>query len=308
MGFNNFAFILAAAITAGTPILYAALGEILTERGGILNLGLEGLMLIGAMTGFAGALFLENPWAGLVAAMLAGAVAGLVYGVFCIHLRTNQVVCGLALTIFGIGLSGFLGKPLLGTPLPTPFPKLKVPLLGDIPFIGQIFFQQDALVYLSYLLIPVLWYYIFRTRPGLHLRTVGENPRAADTLGVNVAKVRYLHTMAGGALAAAGGAYLSVALVPTWLENMAAGRGWIALAVVIFSGWNPLVAAAGAYLFGGVAALSLQMQVVDIKIPSHFLGMAPYVLTILVQIIATRGKRGKGGPAALGVSYDKEER
>ncbi len=307
MDLNILSVFLAATIAGGTPILYAALGEILTERAGVLNLGLEGLMLVGAMTGFAAASTFMNPWAGFAAAMLAGAVLGLGFGVLCIHLRANQVVSGLALTVFGIGLSGFLGKSLLGRPLTTPFSTIKLPVLGDLPFIGRIFFQQDAMVYLSYLLIPLFWYYIFRTRPGLHLRTVGENPRAADTLGVNVQRIRYIYTTLGGALVAAGGAYLSVAYVPSWLENMTAGRGWIALAVVIFSGWNPLYATAGAYLFGGLSSLTLYVQAFGTRVPSHFLGMVPYVFTILVLIVASRGRRGGASPAALGVPYDSEE-
>lgn len=300
--------ILAAAVTAGTPILYAALGEILTERAGVLNLGLEGMMLVGAMIGFAAAAFLSSAWIGLLASLLAGALMGLVFGILCIHLRANQVVSGLALTIFGAGLSAFMGKPLLGKPLPTPFRAVKLPVLSDLPFFGPAFFQQDALVYLSYLLVPALWYYIYRTRPGLHMQAAGENPRAADTLGVNVLGVRYLYTTLGGALTAAGGAYLTLAYVPAWLEELTAGRGWIALAVVIFSGWNPIIAAAGAYLFGGVDALSLYVQAIGTSFPTHFLGMAPYVLTILVLIMATRGRRGGGGPAALGLPYDSEER
>jgi general nucleoside transport system permease protein len=305
---NDLTFLLATAIAAGTPILYAALGEILTERAGILNLGLEGLMLIGAVSGFAAASWMGNPWAGVLAALLAGALAGFLFGVLCIFFRTNQIVTGLALTIFGIGLSGFLGKPLLGKPLEESFAAWNIPVLSDIPFIGRIFFQHDIMVYICYLLVPVLWYTIYRTQMGLHLRTVGENPRAADTLGINVSKTRYLYTTLGGAITALGGAYLSIAYVPTWLEGMTAGRGWIALAVVIFSGWNPLVAAIGAYLFGGVASLSLLMQTIGTKIPTHFLGMAPYALTILVLILATRGRRGGGGPAALGVPYDSEEK
>jgi general nucleoside transport system permease protein len=308
MTVNDLTFVLATAIAAGTPILFAALGEILTERAGILNLGLEGLMLIGAVSGFAAASWSGDPWMGVLAALLAGALSGFLFGVLCIFFRTNQVVTGLALTIFGIGLSGFLGKPLLGKQLTESFAAWNIPVLSDIPFIGRIFFQHDAMVYVCYLLVPLLWYYIYRTHMGLHLRTVGENPRAADTLGVNVSATRYLYTTLGGAITAVGGAYLSIAYVPTWLEGMTAGRGWIALAVVIFSGWNPLVAALGAYLFGGVASLSLLVQTIGSKIPIHFLGMAPYVLTILVLILATRGRRGGGGPAALGVPYDSEEK
>jgi general nucleoside transport system permease protein len=299
---------IAATIAAGTPILYAALGEILTERAGVLNLGLEGMMLVGGMAGFAAASLFLNPWMGLIAALIAGAILGLGFGVLCISLRANQIVSGLALATFGIGLSAFLGKSFLGRSLSTPFKAYPVPVLSKIPLIGEAFFNHDALIYISYFLVILFWYWIFRTRPGLHMRTVGENPRAGDTLGVNVSGVRYLYTMLGGALVAVGGAYLTLAYVPSWLENITAGRGWIALAVVIFSGWNPLSAVAGAYLFGGVNAFALYVQAFGSNVPTHFLGMAPYLMTIIVLILATRGKRAGAAPSALGVPYDREEK
>lgn len=308
MDFEIISSFIAATIAAGTPILFAALGEILTERAGVLNLGLEGMMLIGGMAGFAAASLFANPWAGLIAALIAGAILGLGFGVLCISLRANQIVSGLALATFGIGLSAFLGKSLLGRSLPTPFKTYPVPVLSQIPLIGEAFFKHDALVYLSYFLVILFWYLIFRSRPGLHMRTVGENPRAADTLGVNVSWVRYVYTMLGGALVAAGGAYLTIAYIPSWLENITAGRGWIALAVVIFSGWNPMLAVAGAYLFGGVNTFALYFQAFGSSVPTHFLGMAPYIMTIIVLILATRGKRAGAAPAALGLPYDKEEK
>jgi len=308
MGPDAFPAFVAATIAAGTPILLAALGEILTERAGVLNLGLEGLMLVGGMAGFAAALFFHSPWAGMAAALVAGAILGLGFSVLCITLRANQIVSGLALATFGIGLSAFLGKSLLGRSLPTPFKSFPFPVLSKIPFLGEAFFQQDALVYLSYLLVVMFWFWIFHTRPGLHMRTVGENPRAGDTLGVNVTWVRYFYTTVGASLVALGGAYLTIAYVPSWLENITAGRGWIALAVVIFSGWNPIVAAGGAYLFGGVSALSLYVQAFGSSVPTHFLGMAPYLMTILVLILATRGRRGGAAPTALGLPYDSEEK
>jgi simple sugar transport system permease protein len=180
--------------------------------------------------------------------------------------------------------------------------------LGDIPFVGPALFQHDALVYLSFGIVIILYYVIYKTQAGLHMRSVGENPRAADTLGLNITRQRYVYTIIGGALVALGGAYLSTAYVPSWLENMTAGRGWIALAVVIFSGWNPLAALAGAYLFGGVNAFSLYVQAFGTRIPTHFLGMAPYLMTIIVLIFATRGRRGGAAPAALGLPYDSEEK
>ena len=296
---------LAAAVTAGTPVLFAALGEVLAERAGILNLGVEGMMLMGAVVGFAVTMWTGNPTAGFVAAMAAGMCLGMVHGGLCISLRANQVVAGMALTIFGMGLSGYLGKSLVGVPPVARFSPVKLPLLGDIPILGPIFFQHDVLVYFSYLLVPALWYLVFRTRPGLHMRSVGENPRAADVLGINVVRLRYLYTSVGGALAGAGGAYLALAYAPSWLENMTAGRGWIAIALVIFSGWNPLVAMAGAYLFGGVEAASVRIQAVGATINPYFLSMTPYLLTILALILAGRSRR-RAAPAALSVAYDRE--
>lgn len=299
---------IAATIAAGTPILYAALGEILTERAGVLNLGLEGLMLVGGMAGFAAASTFMNPWFGLLAALLAGAVLGLGFGILTISLKANQVVSGLALTTFGIGLSAFLGKPLLGRGLTESFSDFAIPVLSSIPFLGEALFNHDAMIYLSFLLVPIFWFLIYKTRAGLHLRSVGENPRAADTMGLSVTGIRYLYTTLGGALVAVGGAYLSIAYIPSWLENMTAGRGWIALAVVIFSGWNPVTALAGAYLFGGVNALSLYVQAFGSNIPTYFLGMAPYLMTIIVLILATRSRKGGAAPAALGLPYDSEEK
>ncbi len=294
-------------VTAGTPILYAALGEILTEQSGVLNLGVEGTMLVGALCGFAAAISFSNPWLGLLAAILGGAIVGLLFGILCIGFKVDQAIAGIALTTFGIGLSGFLGKPMLGRLLTTSFKDFSLPLLGNIPFIGEIFFKHDALVYISYLLVPVIWYLVFRTRPGLHLRSVGENPRAADTLGINVTRTRYLYTVLGCILGAIGGAYITLAYVPTWLEKITAGRGWIAVSLVIFAGWNPLVAMLGAYLFGGIDAATLYIQAAGSSIPSNLLGMAPYIVTIITLIVATLIRRGGQGPSSLGKPYNSEE-
>jgi ABC-type uncharacterized transport system permease subunit len=307
MDIGMLASLLHTMITAGTPILYAALGEILTERAGILNLGLEGVMLIGSVAGFATAATFENHWLGFAMALVAGALVGILYGILCIGFRVDQVVAGIALTTFGIGFSGFVGKPWLGRPLTVPFTDVRLPVLGDIPVVGEAFFNHDPLVYISYVLVPILWYFIYRTRPGLHLRSVGENPRAADTLGLNVTRMRYVYTMLGCALAGAGGAYLTMAFVPTWFEKITVGRGWIAISLVIFAGWNPFIAMGGAYLFGGVDAATLYIQAIGTSVPSYFLGMAPYVLTILVLLFAARTRRGGMGPAALAIPYDSEE-
>jgi len=307
---NVIILILATAVTAGTPILYAALGELLAERSGVINLGVEGMMLIGAVCGFIAALAFENPWAGVFAAMLAGGGVSAIHAFLTVTLRADQVVSGLALTIFGAGLSGFLGKSYIGTPLPAPFSAKPLAVLGDIPVIGPIFFHHDPLVYVTYLLVPVLWVYIYKTRPGMHLRAVGENPAAADSLGVPVFLSRYLYVIAGGMLAGLGGAYLSLAYAPSWLENMTAGRGWIAVALVIFAIWNPLRAMAGAYIFGGIDALGFRLQVLGVMVPTFFLKMLPYIFTVLVLIIVIgRSKAARtGSPGALGMAFDREER
>ncbi|MGI9953256.1 ABC transporter permease [Moorellaceae bacterium AZ2] len=302
---------LAAAIIAGTPILYAAVGEILAERAGVLNLGVEGMMLVGAVTGFMVAVHTANPWLGFVTAMVASGASAAIFAFLTVTLRSNQVVTGLALTLFGTGLSGFLGKPYVGVALPVSFKAVPIPGLSEIPILGPILFRHDPLVYITYVLIPLIWYYLYRTRPGLNVRAVGENPGAADALGVNVFALRYLHVILGGMLAGAGGAYLSLAYAPSWLENMTAGRGWIAVALVIFAVWDPLRAVLGAYLFGGVDSLAYTLQAATrISIPSFFLKMLPYILTIIVLIIATRQTVVKhiGAPGALAIPYDREER
>jgi len=302
--------ILATAITAGTPILYAALGEILTERAGILNLGVEGMMLVGAVSGFLAAFQTGNLWMGVFVSMLAGGAMASIHAFLTVTMRANQTVSGLALTIFGTGLSGYLGKPLVGTPLKDSFKVFELPLLSEIPFIGPILFQHDPLVYLSYLLVPALWFFIYRTKPGLNLRAVGENPAAADSLGINVFGIKYLYVIAGGMLAGIGGAYLSLFYVPTWVENMVAGRGWIAVALVIFATWNPGHALVGSYIFGGIDALGFRLQAMDIAVSSYFLKMLPYLFTIIVLILVTGKNAAKhiGAPQSLGLSYDREER
>lgn len=302
--------IFAAAITAGTPILYAALGELITERAGIMNLGMEGVMLVGAVAGFVAAVSFVNPWWGVLAAMLAGGLMTLIHAFLTITLKANQVVSGLALTIFGTGLSGYLGKSLIGVPVPEPFRAVKLAVLGDLPVLGPVLFNHDLLVYVSYLLALLLWYWIYRTRPGLNLRALGENPGAADSLGVNVFLHRYLYVIAGGMLAGVGGAYLSLAYAPSWLENMTAGRGWIAVALVIFAMWNPLRAMAGSYIFGGIDSLGFRLQTLGVVVPSFFLKMLPYIFTVLVLVIVV-GKNlsmRAGAPKALGLPYDREER
>jgi simple sugar transport system permease protein len=302
--------VLAAAIASGTAILFACLGEILCERAGVLNLGVEGMMLMGALSGFAVTLATGSPWLGAGAALVMGGLLSVIHAFLTITLRANQVVSGLALTLFGSGLTAFLGQPLVGRPAPASFEKLTLPLLGDIPVLGPILFRQDALTYLSYLLVPLLWVWIYRTRPGLYLRAVGESPATVDAMGLSVVGLRYLYVILGGMLAGLGGATISLATNPGWVENMTAGRGWIAIALVIFATWNPARAALGAYLFGGVEALQFRLQSAGTDISSFFLNMLPYLFTILVLVLATREtvRRRVGAPAALGLPYYREER
>ena len=302
--------VLAAAIPAGTAILYACLGELLCERAGVLNLGVEGMMLMGALGGFAVTYWTGSAWLGALGALGVGGILAAIHALLTVGLRANQVVSGLALTLFGAGLSAFLGQGLVGVPAPDAFRDLPIPLLADIPYLGQILFRQDGLVYVSYVLVPLLWLFVYRTRPGLQLRAVGERPEAADAMGINVAALRTGYVVAGGALAGLGGAAISLGTNPGWTENMTAGRGWIAVALVIFAGWNPARAAAGAYLFGGVEAGQFRLQSVGVGVSSFFLNMLPYLFTILVLVIATREtvRRRIGAPAALGRPYLREER
>jgi general nucleoside transport system permease protein len=300
---------LAATIQAGTPLLLAASGEMMAERCGIMNLGLEGMMLVGAVSGFLVTVVSGNHWLGVLAALGAGAVMALIHAFISITLRGNQVVSGLALTIFGTGLSSFLGKNFVGTPLQQRFNPIPIPVLAKVPGLGPVLFQQDAIVYLSFILIPLLYLLLFRTSWGLALRAAGENPTAADASGINVVLIRYLNTIGGGALAGLGGAYLSLVFAPSWMDGMTAGRGWIAVALVIFGMWSPFKVMAGAYLFGGVEALTFRLQTMGVIVSPFFLQMLPYVLTILVLVLAVqRHGLEAGPPTALGTAYDREER
>ncbi len=296
----------AAAVRAGTSVLFATLGEIFAERSGILNLGVEGMMLVGALAGFVTTARTGNPWLGVLAAGMAGGLLSLIHGVLCVTLRANQVASGLALTIFGTGLSASLGKGFIGVPA-AGFHPVAVPGLSGIPFLGPVLFQQDPLVYLSYLLVPAAWYALYRTRWGLDIRAVGENPEAADAMGVDVTRVRYTGVVVGGVLAGLGGTFLSTAYTSMWIENMTAGRGWIAVALVIFATWDPLRAVIGAYLFGGVNALQLNLQAAGTRLPIYLLLMAPYIFTIVVLVFATRetARKRLGAPAALSVPYSR---
>lgn len=293
--------LLAAAVQSGTPILYATLGEIFTERSGILNLGVEGIMIIGALTGFLVAKITGNPYLAFIAAGFAGTCAASIHGLVCLVFQGNQVVSGLALTILGVGLANYLGTSYVGVSAPG-FQPLPIPLLAQIPVLGPIFFSQDLLVYFTYIIPFLMWLFLYNTRFGLSLRAAGEYPAAATAAGLNVVGYRWLGVLGGGFFMGLGGAYLSLAYTHLWTNNLTAGRGWIAVALVIFAFWRPTRAVFGAYLFGGIMALQLRLQASGTQIPSSLLLMLPYALTVAVLVLASwrRGKTDE--PGALGTN------
>jgi len=302
-----------AAVVAGTPILFATLGEIITEKSGNLNLGVEGMMLMGAVMGFMVGLNTGNAALALLTAMIAGACGALIFAFLVVTLRANQVVSGLTLTIFGSGFADFVGQDLVGKIAPEGlrlfFRPYSIPLLGDIPVIGPVLFRQDAFVYLGYAAAVLLGIYLYKTSWGMNLRAVGENPGAADAAGVNVTLYKYIHTLLGGALCGLGGAYLSLVYVPALQEGVTAGRGWIAVALVIFATWNPYKAMFGAYLFGGLDIIGFRIQNLGINISQYFIDMLPYLVTITVLVVVSmRKSKEKAPPKALGNPYFREER
>ncbi|MBN1424532.1 ABC transporter permease [Candidatus Fermentibacteria bacterium] len=302
--------LVAAGMQGGTAVLLAALGELVLERSGVLNLGIEGIMLVGALTGFAASHATGNPALALGAAACAGMLMGLLHGVFTVMLGASQVVAGLALMILGTGISGFFGQCFIGQTAPGIAP-VAVPLLADIPLVGPALFRHDPLVYAAVLLVPVIRYFLMRTTWGLAVRAVGENPEAADVQGVPVIRVRMLATAFAGFMAGLAGAHLSLAYNRMWIERMVAGRGWIALAVVIFSLWRPGRALIGAYLFGVVGAASFRMQALGSRVSAPLLQTLPYVTTIVALVlIAWRARlhRDADTPAALTIPFRREER
>ncbi|NOZ48977.1 MAG: ABC transporter permease [Chloroflexi bacterium] len=318
----NLEIILHAGIATGTILLFATIGELITERSGIINLGVEGMMLVGAMTGFSVSLATGNPWLGVLMAMLAAGMLGLAHGLVTIHLQADQVVSGLALTFLGTGLALVFGEGLTGKNPPL-VPNWSLPGLAHIPFIGPTFFaNHSVLVYIGYIFIPAVWFFIYKTRPGMHLRAIGEKPEAADTLGVNVYRLRYLYTFVGACLAGLSGATISLAVSPGWYSaQTTSGQGWIAVGLVIFAQWNPLRAAFGAYLFGALRRGILDLQGPAVLLGftnplyinsnwSFFLKMAPYLLVILALVVGSRAaiKKHIGSPAALGVPYIRGDR
>lgn len=304
---------LAATIVASTPLLFATIGEIITERAGLLNLGVEGLMLMGAIMGFVAGYETGNPLMGILGAILAGGFGSLIFAFLTVSLRANQVVTGLTLTIFGTGFASFMGKSYVGMKVPvqikTFFDSLHVPLLGDIPFVGPILFEQDVFIYSGFIIVIACLIYFYKTRAGLNLRAVGESAESADASGVAVTFYKYAHTCIGGALCGLGGAYMSLVMMSVWQENVVAGRGWIAVALVIFASWNPLKALFGAFLFGGLSILGFRLQSMGIHISQYWVDMLPYAATIILIILSSRkNKKENQPPADLGNAYFREER
>ena len=296
--------ILVATLAAGTPLVFAALGELVAEKSGVLNLGVEGMMLCGAIAGFAATVASGSATVGVLAGLAAGAGTALVFAVLTLTLQANQVAAGLALSIFGVGLSAFAGKPFESVALPAP-QSFAIPMLSDIPVLGPVLFAQQPLVYLSWVLFGLVSWFLYRTRPGLVLRAVGESPTSANAIGYPVIAIRYLATLFGGAMAGVGGAYLSVIYTPMWVENMTAGRGWIALALVVFATWRPGRVLIGAYLFGGVTIAQFFAQGAGAAIASQLLSSLPYLATIVVLVLISRNPNviRLNAPVSLGKSY-----
>ncbi len=281
--------IIAGTIVTAVPLIFAALGELVVERSGVLNLGVEGMMLIGAATAFAFAFSGYSAPVAVLAAALAAAAASFFFGFLALTLLTNQYAAGLALTIFGSGLSAFIGRDFGASPL-TPIAAIHLPLLSDLPFFGPILFSHDPMIYLAMLLLFLVWWFLNRTKAGLIVRIIGESPESAHAIGYSVIRIRYLTTLFGGAMAGLGGAYLALAYTPLWVENMTAGKGWIALALVVFSGWKPIRLLFGAWLFGGMTILQLHAQGFGITVPSELLSSLPYLATIAVLVLISRNR------------------
>jgi simple sugar transport system permease protein len=296
--------ILLSVIAASTPLLLAASGELAVERAGVLNLGVEGMMIIGAACGFAGAYMSGSTVIGALCGILAGAALAAIFGILTLGLAVNQVATGLALTILGVGLSGLIGKGFVGQKIVLT-QHLYLPFLTDLPGVGRILFGEDPFVYVSIALIIGIWLFLYRTRAGLVLRAVGDNHASAHALGYPVLKIRMLAVLFGGACAGLGGAFLPLAYTPFFIPGMTAGRGWIALALVVFASWRPLRLVGGAYLFGAVSILQLHTQALGLGVPPQLMSALPYLATVIVLVLIsrTRGTAGSAAPACLGVVF-----
>jgi general nucleoside transport system permease protein len=296
--------IILSVIAASTPLLLAASGELVVERSGVLNLGVEGMMIIGAACGFAGAYMSGSTVVGALCGILAGAALAAIFGVLTLGLAVNQVATGLALTILGVGLSGLIGKGFVGQKIALTS-HLYFPFLTDLPAVGRILFGEDPFVYVSIALIIGIWLFLYRTRAGLVLRAVGDNHASAHALGYPVLRIRMLAVLFGGACAGLGGAFLPLAYTPFFIPGMTAGRGWIALALVVFASWRPLRLVGGAYLFGAVSILQLHTQALGLGVPPQLMSALPYLATVIVLVLIsrTRGTAGSAAPACLGVVF-----
>lgn len=295
---------LTRALVAGTPLLLATIGEIITERSGIINLGIEGMMAIGAVTGFIAAYISGNPWLGFLSAIIAGGCASLLHGLASITFKANQVVSGLALTMFGLGASGLWGKPFVGKPLDVKIQALHIPLLRDIPYLGDILFKHDPYFYLAILFGICAWFLLYKTKAGIIIRSVGENPEAAHSQGIKVTLIRYLCVFTGGAFAGMAGSHLSLSYSKSWIEGMTAGRGWIVIALTIFSLWNPSRAFLGAFLFGGIFVLQYILQ--PLGISPNLLATLPYLTTLGILVVyglKADWQRKMHAPAMLGEPF-----
>ncbi|QDP21240.1 ABC transporter permease [Bradyrhizobium cosmicum] len=295
--------IILAVLAASTPLLIAATGELVTERSGVLNLGVEGMMIVGAACGFAGAWLTGSIFIGALFGVVAGTLMSLIFALMALGLAVNQVATGLALTILGVGLSGLIGAGFVGERI-TPAVHLYIPGLTDIPLMGRVLFGEDAFVYFSVALVASVWWFLYRTRPGLILRACGDNHVSAHALGYPVLRIRTFAVMFGGACAGLAGAYLPLAYTPFFIPGMTAGRGWIALALVVFSSWRPGRLVVGAYLFGAVTILQLHAQGWGVGIPSQFMSALPYLATVIVLVLLSRARTGGStAPAALGTVF-----
>ncbi|MGR3760118.1 ABC transporter permease [Roseobacteraceae bacterium NS-SX3] len=296
----NPVLLIASLMVAATPLLLAAIGELVVERAGVLNLGVEGMMIVGAIAGFAISVESGSPLLGFIASAIAGAALSLLFVVLTQFAKANQVASGLALTLFGLGLSALMGQSYVGIK-PPQMGRIDIPVLSDIPVLGPVLFSHDIILYFGIALTAAVWALLKYTRAGLILRAVGENHDAAHALGYKVIRIRILAIQFGGACAGLGGAYISLIRVPQWTEGMTAGVGWIALALVVFASWKPWRALAGAYLFGGVTVVQLNLQAAGVAIPVEYLAMSPYLITILVLVILSADK--SSAPAALGRNF-----
>jgi len=291
-------------ITAATPLAFAALGELVVEKSGVLNLGVEGMMIVGAVMAFATGVTTDSAILAIVVGAISGAIVASIFGFLVLIMMSNQVATGLALTIFGLGLSALMGHGFVGMTF-SGLPQLSIPFVSEIPIVGPIIFGQDGMVYLSVFCAFAIAWFLAKSRAGLILRAVGESHDAAHAIGYSVIRIRFLAILFGGAMAGLGGAYLSLAYTPLWVENMTAGRGWIALALVVFAAWKPWRAFFGAYLFGGITIIQLHIQGFGVAVPSQLLSMLPYLVTIIVLVFISRGsvRQRLSAPGSLGKSF-----